>query len=436
MMMAEAAAAATAATQTETTLAMGHALRPSPPVNLLVPIKRHRSWASDEFVLRVARRKWNVFTSTSTATVGGQLHQCQPEDFVLVHEPLGVFACLKHMVVHRCGESWQQVRQWIDLPNNASSLQCRRIRVGGRSEPNWCCAISRQRLPNADALEMNASSIHSLNDLAMMVYGTDTYTKGKDSISNNVPIGGSFKGSDSHKRSLQDTFHLGIKRHALLKQTIDTMVDALVDPRKRIKYNHIVQKQRQGGGSGSASRIEPLQLEPWTPGIQVLLRHRLHHLCTRLLENMNDGEKIDLNSLVFFALRITVEGPQCGREIVAPRLPVRWLSPLPVETLFEMAFGIHLSNYSKASTRIQRITGDPRFARQMGWSSSNGETMKEEEEEGDEEGEKGEVTKYRESTSTSSVSMASSPSLLTVSDDVSSSSCSSSSSSSGSWTFA
>ena len=65
------------------------------------------------------------------------------------------------------------------------------------------------------------------------------------------------------------------------------------------------------------------------------------------------GMKVDkkkMNSLVFFALGITVQGRQLGPDIVPPRLLVRILAPLPIETLFERAFGLPLSQYSKMAT--------------------------------------------------------------------------------------
>ena len=347
---------------TKDTIDVGHALRVTPPVNLLRQVKEHRNWEDDDFVLRVARRNHGVFTSTSTAATG-QLHKCEPEDFVYVYEPLGVLACLKHMVVHRCGESWQRLRQWINLPNNASSLQCRRIRLGKSNEPSWCCAFSRKRLPDADALEMNVSSIHSSADLAAMVYGTGMQSKRQET---NAPalVGGTLKRSGSQKRCFDDAFHTGVKRHTLLKQTISVMVKALVDPQKRAKYNGIIQER---GGRGKL-----LNLQELTPGIQLVLRHRLIDLCERLLEELKK-EKIDMNSLVFFALRVTAEGPQFGKDAIASPLPVRRLRPLPMETMFEEAFGLSLRNYSKTATKITRVIGDTRFARQMGWCVALGE---------------------------------------------------------------
>ena len=113
----------------EATVDMSQAMRPSPPVNLLQQVKNHRDWVSDEYVLRMARQKFGVFTST-LVTGAARSEQCLAKDFVCVQEPLGVFACLKHMVVHRCNESWQQLKKWIDLPDGESSLRCYKIMVG------------------------------------------------------------------------------------------------------------------------------------------------------------------------------------------------------------------------------------------------------------------------------------------------------------------
>lgn len=336
-------------------LIMSQKLRPSPPVYMLSQVKEHRQWACDHFVLCVARKKYGVFTSTSFVTVGN-LHQCQPEDFVYVHESLGVLACLRHMVVHRCGASWRQVRNWVDLPNNGSSMRCRRILVGGRSETNWCCAFSRQRLPEADALEMTMTPVENSLDLAVKVYGSKV---GADQQQRKVHVSAGGRAT-AQKRSFEDTFHLGVKRSALLKQTIDAMVEALETPSKRAKYNSIV-RQRSG-------KCEILGMETPTPGIRFLLRVRLLRLCQRLLEELK-GDKIDMNSLVFIALRVIVEGPQFGEDVIAPRLPVRALNPLPVETVLKMAFDIPIRNYSKTSKRIRLIIGNPQFTRHMGWCS-------------------------------------------------------------------
>lgn len=360
---AGAAAASTAvvaqSTWIEATVDMGHALRPSPPVSVLQEIKKHQQWANDEYVLRMARQKYGDFTST-IATGSARSGQCRAEDFDCVYEPLGVFACLRHMVVHRCGESWQQVKGWIDLPDGASSLLCRKILVGGSKEANWCCAFSRKLLPDAAALSMTTSPVKTLSDLGAVVYGKgrrddDPYRGGL--------IGGTLRRSGSQKRSYDDAFHSCTKRHDLLKQTIDAMVKALVDPQKRAEYNDMI-RQRAG-------KCEPLHLKKFAPSVQLLLRSRLLALCGRLLQESDmKVDKKDMNSLVFFALNITVEGPRLGSDVIAPRLPVRWLRPLPIETIFERAFGLPLSQYSKMATRIQRLTGDSRFAQDAGWCVS------------------------------------------------------------------
>ena len=342
-------------------LVWSHAMRPSPPVYMMPEIKKHSEWACDDFVLRLAREKHGVFTSTAFA-VAGSTHQCQAEDFDYVHEPLGVMACLKHMVVHQCVASWQQVGQWIDLPNNGSSLHCRRILVGGRNETNWCCAFSRKRLPDADVLDMTSAPVKSLYDLADKVYGS------RGSLERQGPgvrttVGGSLK---SRKRTFEEAFHSGIKNSALLREAIDNVVEVLADASKRAKYNEIV-------GHQSGERKVFLKLEPVTQGLQFVLKVRLMELCERLLEEMKGG-KVDLNSLVFIALRVTIEGPQSGNDVAVPRLPVRSLKPLPMETVFTTAFGISPSQYSKTFKRIQLLISDSRFTRHMGWcvESNNG----------------------------------------------------------------
>lgn len=343
------------ATWIDDAMAVSHILRPTPPVYMLTLMKEHRKWACDAFVLRMARQKYGVFTSMSFAAAD-DTQQCRPEDFVFVYEPLGVLACLSHMVVHRCGYSWRKISRWIDLPNNGSSLRCRRTLVGGRSETNWCCAFSRQRLPDADVLAMTITPpVKNLHDLAEQVYGSKAF-KDQHGSKGHVPVGGSLNG---HKRRFEDAFHLGVKRSALLTQTIDEMVQALTCPTRRIKYNTIIQ-QRSG-------QCQLLKLEPLSLGAQFLLRARLVKLCERLLEQLK-GDKVDMNSLVFIALRITVEGPQLGEDVIVPRLPVQGLAPLPLETTFTMAFGVPFCNYSKTAKRIQLIIGDPRLTRYMGWN--------------------------------------------------------------------
>lgn len=341
-------------------LVLSHALRPFPPVYMRPIIEKHRPWACDDFVLRQAREKHRVFTSMSF-DVAGSLHQCRPEDFLYVHEPLGVMACLIHMVVHRCGGSWRQVAPWIDLPNNGSSLHCRGILVGSRSEPNWCCAYSQKRLSEADDIDLTTTPINDLYDLASKVYGAKG-SLGRQGTNVHLSVGCTFR---SRKRGFDDAFHFGIKKSALLKQVIDTMVDALVNPSKRARYNAIVEQQ-------SGQRKSYLKLEPSTPGIQFVLRVRLLELCERLLEELR-GCKVDLNSLVFIALRVTIEGPQSGKFVAVPRLPVRILKPLPIETIFTTAFDISLRQYSKTFKRIQLIIGNPRFNRQMGWCVESNE---------------------------------------------------------------
>ena len=362
-----ATATATAATSTgmtqsswiEATVDMSQAMRPSPPVNLLQQVKNHRDWVSDEYVLRMARQKFGVFTSTHV-TGAARSEQCLAKDFVCVHEPLGVFACLKHMVVHRCNESWQQVKRWIDLPDGESSLQCRKIMVGASNEVSWCCAVSRKLLPDTTALQMTISSVTTLNDLGAVVYGKG---QREDNAYSGRLIGGSVRRSGSQKRSFDDAFDLYTKRHDLLKQTINAVITALIDTQKRANYNNLI-RQRAG-------RCEPLHLKEFVPGIQLLLRSRLLTLCERLVQELDvKVDKKEMNSLVFFALGITVQGRQLGPDIVAPRLPARNLAPLPIETLFERAFGLPLSQYSKMATRIQRLTGDPRFAHKLGWCAS------------------------------------------------------------------
>ena len=343
----------------EATVDMSQAMRPSPPVNLLQQIKNHRDWVSDEYVLRMARQKFGVFTSTLVTGAAGS-ERCLAKDFVCVHEPLGVFACLKHMVVHRCNESWQQVKRWIDLPDGESSLRCHKIMVGASNEVNWCCAVSRKLLPDTAALQMTISSVTTLNDLGAVVYGN---RQREDNAYSGRLIGGSVRRSGSQKRSFDDAFDLYTKRHDLLKQTINVTITALIDPRKREKYNNLI-RQRAG-------RCEPLHLKEFAPGVQLLLRSRLLTLCKRLDQELDvKVDKKEMNSLVFFALGITVQGRQLGPDIIAPRLPVRHLAPLPIETLFEQAFGLPLSQYSKMTTRIQRLTGDPRFAHKLGWCAS------------------------------------------------------------------
>lgn len=345
----------------EDALVLSHALRPFPPVYMKPVIEEHRPWACDEFVLRLARRKHGVFTSTSFDVVGG-LHQCRPEDFLYVHEPLGVMACLTHMVVHRCGGSWRQVASWIDLPNNGSSLHCRRILVGSRNEPNWCCAYSQKRLSDADDIDLTTTPINDLYDLAGKVYGAKG-SLGQQGGNVHLSVGCTYR---TRKRAFDDAFHFGIKKCALLKQVVDTMVDALVNPSKRARYNAIVKQQ-------SGKRKSFLKLEPSTPGIQFILRVRLLELCERLLQELR-GCKVDLNSLVFIALRVTIEGPQAGKFVAVPRLPVRILKPLPIETVFTTAFDISLRHYSKTFKRIQLIISNPQFTRQMGWCVESNET--------------------------------------------------------------
>ena len=342
------------------TLVWSHALRPFPPVYMKSVIAEHRPWACDEFVLRLARQKHGIFTSTSFDVVGS-LHQCRPEDFLYVHEPLGVMACLIHMVVHRCGGSWRQVASWIDLPNNGSSLHCRRIFVGSRNEPNWCCAYSQKRLSEADDLDLTSTPINDLYDLASKVYGVKG-SLGQQGANVRLSVGCTFR---TRKRGFDDAFHFGVKKSALLKQVIDTMVDALVNPSKRARYNAIVQQQ-------SGKRKSFLRLDPSTPGIQFILWVRLLQLCERLLEELR-GCKVDLNSLVFIALHVTIEGPQSGKFVAVPRLPVRILRPLPIETVFTKAFGISLRQYSKTFKSIQLIISNPRFTRQMGWCVESNE---------------------------------------------------------------
>ena len=343
----------------EATVDMSQAMRPSPPVNLLQQIKNHRDWVSDEYVLRMARQKFGVFTSTLVTGAAGS-KRCLAKDFVCVHEPLGVFACLEHRVVHRCNKSWQQVKRWIDLPDGESSLRCHKIMVGASNEVNWCCAVSRKLLPDTAALQMTISSVTTLNDLGAVVYGN---RQREDNAYSGRLIGGSVRRSGSQKRSFDDAFDLYTKRHDLLKQTINAMITALIDPRKREKYNNLI-RQRAG-------RCEPLHLKEFAPGVQLLLRSRLLTLCERLDQELDvKVDKKEMNSLVFFALGITVHGRQLGPDIIAPRLPVRHLAPLPIETLFEQAFGLPLSQYSKMTTRIQRLTGDPRFAHKLGWCAS------------------------------------------------------------------
>ena len=360
--MNAAAAAAAGVTQSswmEETIDIGHTIRTLPPVNLFQQVREHEQWASDEYVLRVARQKFGVFTST-TPTGAAYLEQCLPEEFVCVHEPLGVMACLKHMVVHRCGESWQRVRRWIDLCDEAS-LQCRRIVVGGSNELDWCCAFSRKRLHDADVLKMTSSKVETLNDLAVMVYGTGVQPRERVGYKH-VLIGGTMGQSGKRKRCFDDAFHFGEKRYDLLRQTIHAVVRALIDPEKRTRYNKVIRER------GSKGKL--LQLQNFTPGIQLLLQNRLMELCQRLLPELKMENK-DFTSLVFFALNIVIDGPQLGPDVVVPRLPVSQLAPLPIETLFEQAFGLMLFQYSKMATKIQRVTGNPRFAQSMGWCTES-----------------------------------------------------------------
>lgn len=338
----------------EDALVLSHALRPFPPVYMSPVIEEYRPWACDDFVLCLARKKHGVFTSMSFDVVGS-LHRCRPEDFLYVHEPLGVMACLIHMVVHRCGGAWKQVASWIDLPNNGSSLHCRPILVGSKSEPNWCCAFSRKRLSEADDLDLTTTPINDLYDLAGKVYGAKGSLEQKGGNAH-LSVGCTFR---ARKRGFDDAFHSGIKKSTSLKQVIDTMVDALVNPSKRTRYNAIIEQQ-------SGQRKSFLKLEPSTPGIQFILRVRLLELCERLLEELK-GCKVDLNSLVFIALRVTIEGPKSGKFVAVPRFPVRIFKPLPIETVFTTAFDIPLRQYSKTFKRIQLVIGNPRFTRQMGW---------------------------------------------------------------------
>lgn len=359
MNAAAAAAGVTESSWIETTIDIGHTLRTLPPVNLLRQVREHKRWAGDEYVLRVARQKFGVFTST-TPTGAARLEECLPEEFVCVHEPLGVMACLKHMVVHRCGESWQQVRGWIDLGDGAS-LQCRQIAVGGSNELDWCCAFSRKRLHDADALQMTASKVETLSDLASMVYGTGMQPKERVGYKHKL-IGGTTGHPGRRKRSCDDAFHFGERRNDLLRQTIDAVVRALIDPEKRTRYNKVIRER------GSKGKL--LQLKQFTPGIQLLLQNRLMELCRRLLQELKMEDK-DFTSLVFFALNIVIAGPQLGPDVVVPRLPVSQLTPLPIETLFEQAFGLMLFQYSKMATKIQRVTGNLRFAQTMGWCTES-----------------------------------------------------------------
>lgn len=343
----------TPSTSSEKTIDGSHVPRLTPPVNLLRQLKEIQPWANDEYVLQKAREKFGMFTATRLNGVA-RLQGCNDEDFVWVNQSFGVLVCLKHMVVHRCGETWQRLRCWLDLGDDGSSLYCRRIRIGGSNEPSWCCAFSRKRLPDSDTLQMTVSPVQNLSDLAAMVYGTGMQSRNEIAHSS-VLIGGTM---GRQKHSFDDNSCLGMKRHNLLKQCIDAMVKGLVDPDKRAKYNNII-KRRVGN-------FQSLHNKQFTPGVQLLLRSRLLDLCTHLLRELKVDNK-DMNSLVFFALVMILDGPQLGPDIVAPRLCLRWLVPLPVETLFEAAFGLCLSQYSKTVTKIQRVTGNPRFAHDAGW---------------------------------------------------------------------
>ena len=179
-----------------------HILRPSPPVNLLSQLKEYKRWTSDEFVLQRAREREGIFTSPGTNSTA-QLQQCLANDFIAVNESLGIFACLKQMVVHCCGEPWHRLRGWLELEDDAS-LQCRPIRIGGSNEPGWCCTLSRKHLPNSDALWWTTQNVQTSSDLAIMVYGTGGQREDKNSHSRTL-VGGTI---ETRKRNSMMRFHL------------------------------------------------------------------------------------------------------------------------------------------------------------------------------------------------------------------------------------
>ena len=326
-----------------------HILRPSPPVNLLSQLKEYKKWASNDFVLQRAREREGMFTSPG-ASITAQLQQCLAEDFIAVNESLGVFACLKHMVVHRCGELWHRLKGWLNLEDDAS-LQCRPICIGGSNEPGWCCTFSRKHLPNSDALRWTMQNVQTSSDLAIMVYGTGRQREDKNSHSRTL-VGGTM---ETRKRNFDDAFSSGVMKHGLLRKAIMTMVKALVDENNRRRYNDIIQKR-----SGRPNEL--LQVSFFTLGVQLLLQKRLVDLCEYLLKQVDTK---DIDALIFYALKITVEGSKSGPNVIFSRLPIKGLIPLPLETVFEEAFGICLGQYSKTVMKISRVTGDESFAQNM-----------------------------------------------------------------------
>ena len=149
-------------------------------------------------------------------------------------------------------------------------------------------------------------------------------------------------------------------KHSLLRKAIMTMVKALIDEKNRRHYNDIVRKR-----SGQPNEL--LQVSSFTLGVQLLLQKRLVDLCEYLLKQVDTK---DTDALIFYALKIIIEGSKSGPNVVFSRLPVKGLIPLPLDTIFEEAFGICLGQYSKTVMRISRVTGDESFAQNMCYNCS------------------------------------------------------------------